>query len=161
MRGRAVQISAPTFVYRRTGLPRRNVGSGHQLHQEQLGRGQFPIALPPLFHTHRVVLRADVFRFAQFCAIVQSSNPSSPPQALPHLAPPILDHHCVSFLRSACAQRNAQFAQFIVRSSGDSDWLLPYTTRPIRMRLQLGPYKSFLRRRKRFQGRTLCALSDY
>lgn len=78
-------------------------------------RVQIPIALPSA-NTHRVVFRADVFRFAQSCAIAQSLNLHQRLQPLPHQALPVLDHHCFSIFAAACAQRSAQFAQFVVRS---------------------------------------------
>lgn len=123
--------SSPRFGHRRTGLPCRNVGSGHQQRQEQLSRGPFPTALtslvsyPPCCFSHRCI---------SFCAELRNCALSKFLTFSPGLAKPRTPYIGLSivfrFCTAACAQRSAQFAQFVVRSSegiaqvvrGASDW---------------------------------------
>lgn len=73
------------FGHRRTGLPRRNLGSGHQQHQEQLNRGQFPTALTSLASYSPC---CSLCRCISFCAELRNCAISNPPTSSPALAKP-------------------------------------------------------------------------
>lgn len=134
MRGRAIQVNAPRFGHRRTGLPCRNVGSGHQQHQEPLGRGQFPICPPFTGFILTVFYFVPMYFVLRRTAQLRNlQNPHLLPR--PCHASSILywSVRCISFLRSSSAQRSAQFAQFVVRSSeGIAQVLIGASGRPRR-----------------------------
>ena len=119
------RISHPTFLpLMRTGLPREKAGqvSGYFERSRRTSQdaGSNPYDPDPTIHTHRVVLRADVFRFSLGCVIAQSPSLHLLLQPLPHLALPVLDHHCFSILHSdLCAEKCAICAVCSAQFRGD------------------------------------------
>lgn len=75
----------PRFGHRRTGLPRRNLGLGHQQHQEQLSRGQFPTALTSLVSYSPC---CSLCRCISFCAELRNCAISRTLISSPALATP-------------------------------------------------------------------------
>lgn len=91
---------SPGFGHRRTGLPCRNVGSGHRQHQEPLGRGQFPTTLTSLASYSPC---CSLCRCISFCAELRNCALSKSLTLSPGLAKPRTPYIGLSIVFRFCA----------------------------------------------------------